>query len=197
MAQTYALARQAGFDPAQAVIMAAIAAGESGLDPWEVGDEDLQDATWGPSVGLPQIRTLKRDTGTGRTRDIVRLRDPLQQMIAAYEISNRGRDFSPWEVYTKGIYREYLGQASTAAGTSPVAYLPGAGAVQVQQVGWQDEALAVGQRWMVVGLVGLGGLVLVVLGAVRATGTGSLFAGLVPAGRAVKGASMAAKAAAR
>lgn len=182
MAQTYALARQAGFDPAAAVIMAAIAAGESGLRVDAIGDTGLVDAKWGPSVGLPQIRTLKADTGTGRLRDISRLSgDPLQQMVAAYEISSHGRDFTPWTVYTSGKYRSYLGQASSAATVTPV--IAGANVVPV---GLMSDTGARLQQLAVLGVVVVLGVALVVLGAARATGTGSALAGLLPVGRALK-----------
>lgn len=190
MSQTYALARQAGFDPAAAVIMAAVAAGESGLNPDAVGDVKLQNAKWGPSVGLPQIRTLKADTGTGRTRDITRLRnDPLQQMVAAYEISGHGRDFTPWSVYTSGEYRRFLGQASTAAGSGG-GYVPGA---HVVPVGWQQDAGGRLTALAVLGVAVVLGVGLVVVGATRATGTGGLVAGIIPVGRAVKAARAVAK----
>ncbi|RGC65004.1 hypothetical protein C5N14_30910 [Micromonospora sp. MW-13] len=170
MAQVYAYARQAGFDPAAAVIMAAIAAGESGLNPGAVGDVSLQDATWGPSVGLTQIRTLKADTGTGRTRDITRLRDPLANLTAAYEISGGGRDWTPWTVYTSGKYRQYLGQAQAAAGSSSTTYIPGAGAVQ--RVGLADDMVSRAGGLVVQGLIVVLGVVLVVAGAARTTGGG-------------------------
>ncbi len=167
MAQAYALARQAGFDPASAVIAAAIAAGESGLNPAAVGDVTLQDATWGPSVGLMQVRTLKADTGTGRTRDITVLRDPLANMQAAYEISHGGRDWTPWSVYTSGKYRTFLGQARDAAAVAPRT-IPGA---TVVPAGLSDNVLATGRGLIVGGLVLAGGVALVLLGATRAVGS--------------------------
>lgn len=185
MAQTYALARQAGFDPAAAVIMAAIAAGESGLNPDAVGDVRLQDAKWGPSVGLTQVRTLKAQTGTGELRDITRLRDPLANLVAAYEISSHGRDFTPWSVYTSGKYRQFLGQAQQSAGAGG-GYIPGA--TVVQPVGLADNISAQGNGLIFTGLLVVLGVALVVVGAARATGAGSALAGLVPAGRALRGA---------
>jgi hypothetical protein len=116
MAQAYAYARQAGFDPAAATIAAAIAMAESGLNTGARGDVNLQTGHWGPSVGLMQIRTVKSDTGKGSDRDISRLDDPLQNMISAYNISGKGKDFSPWTTYTRGTYRQFLGQAGAAGG---------------------------------------------------------------------------------
>lgn len=185
MSQTYALARRAGFDPPGAVIMAAVAAGESGLNPAAVGDVDLQSAQWGPSVGLPQIRTLKSETGTGGTRDIARLRnDPLAQMVAAYEISGHGRDFTPWTVYTSGRYRTFLGQANTAASSSGGVTVPGVNVVaagsSTTDGGSRVQALAV------LGVVVVLGVGLVVVGAARATGAGPVL------GRLGKRAAMVA-----
>lgn len=179
MAQTYALARQAGFDPAAAVIMASIAMGESGLNPAAVGDRALQDEKWGPSVGLAQIRTLKADTGTGRIRDIGRLTDPLQNLVAAYEISSQGKNFSPWTVYTSGEYRDFLGQAQQAS-QGGGGYVPGANVVPAGLVGGTVDAIGAIAKdtGVMLGVVGLG-VVLVVAGAVRATGTGGAVGGAV------------------
>lgn len=174
MAQTYAYARQAGFDPAAAVIVSAIAAGESGLNPAAVNKRAEVTEKWGPPVGLLQVRTLKADTGTGRLRDITRLADPVQNMAAAYEISGHGKDFTPWEAYTNGSYRQFLGQASTAAHDGG-GYIPGA---TVQPVGLLDGGLPdVGanlQRLAVLGVLVVLGGGLVVVGAARATGAGSV-----------------------
>jgi len=116
MAQVYAYARQAGFAPDTAVIATAIAMAESGDNPKAVGDVGLETSYWGPSVGLEQIRTIKGQTGKGTDRDISRVgSDPLQNMIAAYDISNHGKDFTPWTTYTSGKYRTYLGQAQKAS----------------------------------------------------------------------------------
>lgn len=119
MSQAYAYARQAGFDPASAVIAAAIGMAESGLVTNSRGDVGLETSYWGPSVGIMQIRTVKSATGTGGDRDIARLDDPLQNMIAAYDISHKGKDFSAWTTYTSGKYRQFLNQASGSAGASP------------------------------------------------------------------------------
>lgn len=155
MAQAYAYARQAGFDPSAAVVMAAIAAGESGLRTDAVGDKNLVDAKWGPSVGLTQIRTVKADTGTGRDRDIERLSDPLQNMISAYHISSHGHDFTPWTVYTSGKYRQFLGQAQASAGTPGVS-VAGTPIASTSSASWSDVARDWAVRLLVAGLgVGL------------------------------------------
>lgn len=106
----------AGFDPASATIGTAIALAESGGDDATLGDVNLQDATWGPSYGLWQIRTVKAQTGTGTDRDIVRLTgDDAAQARAAYQISRGGLNWGPWTVFSHGTYTAFLGQARAAA----------------------------------------------------------------------------------
>lgn len=172
MAQTYAYARQAGFAPDTAIIAAAIAMAESGDNPTARGDVNLETSYWGPSVGLEQIRTIKGQTGTGSDRDISRVgNDPLQNMIAAYDISNHGKDFSPWTTYTSGKYRSYLGQATAAAGSAPAA---GAPATATQTAFGLPSAAAIGQKVEEIGFVllaiGIAGT-LVVLGAYQIAGS--------------------------
>lgn len=96
------LAYQAGLRNVSAMANAvAVADAESGLDPAKVGDVGRQTATWGPSVGLWQIRTLKAETGKGTTRDVDKLTgDPAAQARAMAEISHGGRDWSAWTVTT-------------------------------------------------------------------------------------------------
>lgn len=119
MAQAYAYARQAGFDPASATIIAAIGMAESGLVTDARGDVSLEDNYWGPSVGPLQIRTVKSQTGTGSDRDISRVgNDPLQNFIAGYDISHHGSDFSAWTTYSRGTYRQFLGQSSAASSST-------------------------------------------------------------------------------
>lgn len=107
--QIYTLLLKGGFDHDQAVTMTAIAQAESARNPAAVGDVGLQNRTWGPSVGLFQIRTLKAETGTGSDRDIEHLTgNPQAQVKAALNISNHGRSFRPWSTYTSGSYRKFL-----------------------------------------------------------------------------------------
>lgn len=175
MAQAYAYARQAGFDPAAATIAAAIAMGESGLITDRRGDVNLQTPYWGPSVGLMQIRTVKSQTGTGGDRDISRLMDPLQNMISAYRISSGGKDWSPWTVYNTGKYREFLGQAKAGAAEGG-----GSGAIgQAQNVGLigglSTDAIASRVKTTVLTLVLVGGgAALAILGGYRAIGSPDL-----------------------
>lgn len=132
--EIYQAARAAGFSAAQATIATAVALAESSGDDTIVGDVSLQNNTWGPSVGLWQVRTLKADTGQGTDRDVQVLQgNPLRQAQAAYRISGQGADWSPWSVYTSGAYRQYLGQASqvatTLVGNGWIPYVPDPGDV--------------------------------------------------------------------
>lgn len=132
----YRAAREAGFDAASAVRATAIALAESGGRSDARGDLRLQTTTWGPSVGLMQIRTLKGETGKGTPRDITRLDDPVQNMAAAYKISSGGKDWTPWSTYKSGRWKQYLGtagKASAEAGTTTLA--TSGGGVVVQPAG--------------------------------------------------------------
>ena len=180
MAQAYAYARAAGFDPAAATIMAAIDMAESGLNPAAIGDVALENSTWGPSVGLAQVRTLKAQTGTGKTRDITRLKDPAGNMAAAYEISNHGKDFTPWTTYTRGTYRQFLGQASAAAAGS-AGTITNTG-VAVSPAGLTDLGLG-SVDWRGYGLKAGGlvfGIALVLAGAYVAVGSPDIKIPMVP-----------------
>jgi len=121
-AQAFALARGAGFDPASAAIMTAIAGPESGYRTDAMGDIGLQDGTWGPSVGLWQIRSLKAQNGTGGPRDVSRLTDPTFNAASAKSIYD-GQGLHAWSTFTSGAYLSFLPGARTAAATggSPLA----------------------------------------------------------------------------
>jgi hypothetical protein len=175
MAQVYAYARQAGFSPDTAVIATAIAMAESGNNPKARGDIGLETSYWGPSVGLEQIRTVKGQTGKGTDRDIARLDDdPLQNMIAAYDISSHGKDFSPWTTYTSGKYRQFLGQATTAAGAGGQA--AGGGSIVETAFGLPSPGdIASKLQKIAITLLAVGaGATLVVLGGYRVAGSPKL-----------------------
>jgi lysozyme-like protein/thrombospondin type 3 repeat protein len=107
--QIYSLLLEGGFSPAHARTMTAIAQAESARNPTAIGDVALENHTWGPSVGLFQVRTLKGQTGTGGDRDIDHiLHDPHAQVRAALHISNGGTNFHAWSTFTSGSYRQFL-----------------------------------------------------------------------------------------
>lgn len=116
--QIYATARAAGFPVYAATTATAIALAESKGDPNAIGDVSLEDAIYGPSVGLMQVRSVKADRGSGRSRDETRLRDPLFNMKAAYAVSAAGLNWTPWSTYTttdpRHSYKQYMGVARGA-----------------------------------------------------------------------------------
>lgn len=122
--EIYQAARAAGLNSASAIIAVAVALAESSGDDTALGDVSLQNNTWGPSVGVWQIRTLKQQTGTGGDRDIAALQGNIgRQAQAMANISNAGTNWTPWTTYTRGTYQKFMGQAQTAVGaadTSPV-----------------------------------------------------------------------------
>lgn len=125
--QIYAVARQAGFNHDQAIIMTAIALGESGGNPRAHNPRPPDN-----SYGLWQINMIG-SLGPARRRQFgipsnEALFDPLTNARAAFIVSGGGGNFRPWTVYTRGIYRNYLGAASAAAarvGDNFVQFLPG------------------------------------------------------------------------
>ena len=103
---------KAGFTDQAAVTIVAIGKRESGWDTTAQGDIGIQDATWGPSAGVFQIRTLKAQTGTGGDRDLQALipgavagqpgsgrGDLDRQARAAFVISSGGANFTPWSTF--------------------------------------------------------------------------------------------------
>lgn len=104
----YDLARGAGLGHEAAIVATAIAWGESGLRPDAIGDEDLEDSTWGPSVGLWQVRSLRSHVGTKQDRDAEGLVDPAFNARAMFTISRGGTDWTPWTIYRNGAYLRHV-----------------------------------------------------------------------------------------
>lgn len=118
VADIYNLARSAGFSVDQAVIATAVALAESSGNPNNIGDVGLQNATWGPSIGLWQIRSVKAETGKGSSRDASHLKDPVFNAQAAYAISNHGTNWEPWTTFTNGAYKGTLPRVLAALGVT-------------------------------------------------------------------------------
>lgn len=111
------LAYRAGFRGNALAVMVAICGAESNYDDQARGDVGIQTSVWGPSVGLPQVRTLKAERGKGTDRDeLALLADPFFQLKAAYHISGGGAHFTPWSTYTNGKYQRYMGASTPSAG---------------------------------------------------------------------------------
>jgi len=136
----------------------AIAQLESGFNPDAVGDTGLTNDTWGPSVGLWQIRSLKAESGKGTVRDETRLKDPEFNARSMASISKNGNDWSPWTTWTR-VQKQALA----------VVYLPTAAAV-------------VAAKGNPPGVEAIGAVVDGVVGA--ATGAGDALADISAAARA-------------
>lgn len=108
------IAFNAGFRGEALTIATAVAMAESGGRPTAQGDVGLQNATWGPSVGLWQVRSLN-GAPAGSSRDANANADPSKNASSAYEISGGGSNFHPWSTYTNGAYTRYLSVAQQAA----------------------------------------------------------------------------------
>ena len=106
--EVHALAVAFGLTHTQAITATAIAWAESGLNPLAIGDESLVDETWGPSIGLYQVRSLRADAGTDKERDPERLTDPAFNTRSMVAISAGGTNWQPWSVYKNGKYWDYL-----------------------------------------------------------------------------------------
>ena len=105
--QVAQVARAAGFSGAALVVAVAVAGAESGWDPDNIGDELLANQptgdgrTWGPSIGLWQIRSIKEEAGKGTLRDPTQLTNPAFNARSAFALyKGRGGDFTDWTVYT-------------------------------------------------------------------------------------------------
>lgn len=134
--QVVAAASQAGFSGDALVTIVAIGHRESGWDERAQGDISIMDATWGPSVGVWQIRTLNAQQHTGSDRDFFALipggtpgqpgtgnGDLARQARAAWAISSGGTNFQPWSTF-KG-----LPQSDRDAATQAIAGLGAGGTV--------------------------------------------------------------------
>lgn len=109
--QIESLAVQVGFSPDNAKIMAAIGMGESGGDPKidtvQSGLDPGKNNEY--SLGLVQINAqAHRDKLSRRGWTEEDLRDPLKNLTIAKEVYDEAGGFTPWSVYTKGIYKNYL-----------------------------------------------------------------------------------------
>lgn len=113
--QIYAFAREAGFDPDQATTMTAIAMAESG------GDSNAHATHGENSMGLWQVNMATHPEFAS-----VNLYDPLQNAKAAFQVSDGGRDVSPWTTTHGGLAARYLRYKSDAQAAA-LAYGDGPG----------------------------------------------------------------------
>ncbi len=180
-----AYARQAGFTGDNLTTIVAVILAESGGDPDEVGDESLVNATYGPSIGLAQVRSLRAELGTGRPRDAARLTDPAFNLRSAWSISSGGTNFRPWTQWVNRKYQQFMIRAAAAAEGVNLGGGGGlAGGGGDAGAGLVDSLTGGLARLVLVGLALAGGVALVAAGAWRSTPA--------PARRVVKSAAGAA-----
>lgn len=162
----------AGFSGSVAVTAVAIVLAESDGETGSVGDVNLQTGTWGPSIGLFQIRSLNAQKGTGGQRDALANVDPATNAKNAYAISSNGRSFAPWSTYKTGAYVKFLNRAQLAVANpgavSAASGGPAAGGSSVDAVSTGVSLLTDPGLWKRVGVFLLGGL-LITLTLYRAT----------------------------
>jgi Lysozyme like domain len=104
-----------GFVGENRVIGVAVVLAESGGDTDILGDVDLRDATFGPSVGLFQIRSLKAQKGTGGTRDELANLDPATNARHAHVVfMEAGGNWTPWSTFKRHEHEKFLDRAQRA-----------------------------------------------------------------------------------
>jgi hypothetical protein len=92
-------------------LMIAIAMAESRGDSDAVGDVKLANDKWDASIGLFQVRSLRNPekySKADKLRIKDKLFDPVYNAKVAYEISKKGKDWSPWSTYNDNSYKEFL-----------------------------------------------------------------------------------------
>lgn len=97
-------------------LMIAIAMAESRGDSDAVGDVKLANDKWDASIGLFQVRSLKNPekySKADKLRIKDKLFDPVYNAKVAYEISKKGKDWSPWSTYNDDSYKEFLPSKSS------------------------------------------------------------------------------------
>jgi len=96
----------------------AVALAESGGRTKALGDTGITNKTYGPSMGIFQIRSLKdpkKFGASGQWRDGKRLFDPSFNVKSAWNISNEGKNWKAWSAYKNGSFSQYLDDAESAA----------------------------------------------------------------------------------
>jgi sugar-specific transcriptional regulator TrmB len=97
-------------------LMIAIAMAESRGDSDAVGDVKLANDKWDASIGLFQVRSLRNPekySKADKLRIKDKLFDPVYNAKVAYEISKKGKDWSPWSTYNDDSYKEFLPSRSS------------------------------------------------------------------------------------
>jgi cell wall-associated NlpC family hydrolase len=114
--QIYGFARRAGFSPDESATMTAIALAESG------GNSKAHNPVGEDSRGLWQINGKAHPDFLTKYN----LYDPVDNARAAFEVSHRGEDISPWTTTHGGLSSRYVRFKEEAQGAA-VAYGDGSG----------------------------------------------------------------------
>jgi len=112
--QIASVVKQAGWPLAEIPMAVAIVLGESSGYTDSRGDVSLMNGTWGPSIGLFQIRSLNSQKGKGTTRDEIANLDPLTNARHALEI-RKSQGLAAWSVFNTGAYLKYMAKGLAAA----------------------------------------------------------------------------------
>jgi hypothetical protein len=171
--QVAGYAAAAGLSGEPLAVATAIAMAESGGDTDARGDARIVTSTWGPSIGLWQIRSLNAQRNTGGLRDEVANINPANNARAMMDISDQGKTWRAWSVYNSGRYRQYLPAARLAAHT------PAAPSSTVAATGGGIDLLD-GGTWARAGLFLFGGAILA-FALYKATGMGTPIAKVIKA----------------
>lgn len=129
MEQLVGLAKGAGFDTNEAVIMAAIAKGESG------GNSNAKNfKPPDKSYGLWQINMIG-NLGPARMQEFGlqredQLFDPVTNAKAAYAI-RKSQGLSAWTIYKNGAYKNYLSAAEAAKNAPSLRTSPSFGSIEL------------------------------------------------------------------
>lgn len=118
-AELQTLARSNGWPAKDAEVAAAVFMAESltyvgdrvYANSVKIGDLNLMDDLWGPSVGVPQVRTRK--SGTPQHRNYEWLYGNVnRQLASALLIFRDAQGWRPWSAHTNGSYQAFM-QAAT------------------------------------------------------------------------------------
>jgi len=114
VAQLYALARRAGLPPDRAAVAAAVAMAESSGRSWVTSPNP----DGGTNVGPWQLDT---PGGKGAGYTVEELQDPWTNAKVMAQGTNGGQDWSAWQTYAEGTYRQFMPGAQKVAGDEPAA----------------------------------------------------------------------------
>ncbi|MCW2754662.1 MAG: hypothetical protein JWQ32_2073 [Marmoricola sp.] len=169
----YAALIRAGASRANATLLTAIGGAESGWNLNAVGDIGLENATWGPSYGIWQIRTLVAETGKGTTRDINKLKTGIDAQAAGAVAILHTSGVHAWSTYSSGSYTGFIPQAQKAAASAPTA---GSGSAATGTAGVQNASVLGGLGNLITDPLGVFGNAAKSVSGEVATGLWSLIA---------------------